>query len=134
VLREYVEAMRALWSQEQAEYAGEFVRFGPSWAWPKPVRGDVPVLVGAAGTDKTFEWIARTGNGWITTPREDDVVERVGRLREIWSAAGRDGTPRVVALDGRPDAARLADWADGGATAVRTRSPVISIGWSASCR
>ena len=118
VLREYIEAMRELWSQEQAQYDGEFVRFGPSWAWPKPVRGDVPVLVGAAGTDKTFEWIARTGNGWITTPREDDVVERVGRLREIWSAAGRNGTPRVVALDGRPDAARLADWADGGVTDV----------------
>jgi probable F420-dependent oxidoreductase len=118
VLREYIEAMRSLWTDEQAEYDGEYVKFGPSWAWPKPLHGDVPVLIGAAGTDKTFDWIARTGNGWITTPREEDVVDRVTRLREIWSDAGREGQPRVVALDGKPDPERLAHWADGGVTDV----------------
>src|SRR3954467_5562455 len=35
VLREYVEAMRALWTSEVACYEGEHVRFGASWAWPK---------------------------------------------------------------------------------------------------
>src|SRR6476646_9026444 len=71
VLREYLEAMRALWSQEEAAYDGEYVSFGPSWAWPKPVRGSVPVLTGAGGTDKTFAWIAQQADGWITTPRDD---------------------------------------------------------------
>jgi alkanesulfonate monooxygenase SsuD/methylene tetrahydromethanopterin reductase-like flavin-dependent oxidoreductase (luciferase family) len=76
------------------------------------------VLIGAAGTDKTFEWIARTGDGWITTPREEDVVERVARFAQIWQDGGRDGAPRVVALDGRPDGVRLAQWAAGGVTDV----------------
>src|SRR3954463_11824886 len=98
VLREYLEAMRALWGEEQASYEGEFVRFGPSWAWPKPARGTVPVLVGAGGTDKTFAWIARSADGWIPTPQDDEVVGRVARLREIWTEAGREGSPRVVAL------------------------------------
>ncbi len=118
ILREYIEAMRALWSEEQAEYNGDYVKFGPSWAWPKPVRGDVPLLIGASGTDKTFEWIARTADGWITTPRDHEVVDRLGALRTIWTAAGRPGTPRVVALDGKPDPARLAGWAEGGVTDV----------------
>jgi len=118
VLREYLEAMRALWSEEQASYEGEFVRFGPSWAWPKPARGTVPVLVGAAGTDKTFAWIARSADGWITTPREDEVVGRIARLRELWSDAGRDGAPRVVALGTRPDRQTLQTWAGGGVTDV----------------
>jgi probable F420-dependent oxidoreductase len=118
VLREYVEAMRALWAHEQAEYDGQFVRFGPSWAWPKPVRGDVPLLIGASGTERTFEWISRTGDGWITTPQDDGIVAKVRRLQEVWVAAGRHGTPRVVALDGRPDAERLAQWAAGGITDV----------------
>ena len=60
MLREYLEAMRALWTQEEAEYDGEFVKFGPSWAWPKPVQPHIPVLVGAAGTEKNFKWIARS--------------------------------------------------------------------------
>jgi len=118
VLREYLEAMRALWGEEQASYAGEFVRFGPSWAWPKPVRGTVPVLIGAGGTDKTFAWIARSADGWITTPRDNDVVDRVPRLRELWAEAGRDGVPRVVALGTRPDAPTLDAWAGGGVTDV----------------
>src|SRR4030088_1184400 len=45
-LREYIEAMRALWTQEEAAYDGEFVKFGPSWAWPKPVKPPIPVLGG----------------------------------------------------------------------------------------
>lgn len=118
VLREYVEAMRSLWAQEQADYAGRFVSFGPSWAWPKPTRGTVPVLVGASGTDRTFEWIARSGDGWITTPQDDGIVAKVQRLRQVWAAAGRDGAPRVVALDRRPDAERLGRWAAGGVTDV----------------
>ena len=42
MLREYIEAMRALWTQEEAEFDGEFVKFGPSWAWPKPVQSAHP--------------------------------------------------------------------------------------------
>ena len=116
VLREYIEAMRALWSQDEASYDGEFVSFGPCWAWPKPVRRDIPVLVGASATDKTLAWISRTADGWITTPRDDQIVDSVARLHDAWRAAGRDGLPRVVALDGKPDADRLAQWSNGGVT------------------
>lgn len=45
MLREYLEAMRALWTEEEASYEGEFVNFGPSWAWPKPVQSHIPVRV-----------------------------------------------------------------------------------------
>jgi probable F420-dependent oxidoreductase len=118
VLREYLESMRALWSEDAAAYAGEFVRFGPSWAWPKPVRGSVPTLIGASGTDKTFRWIARHADGWITTPRDEDIVAKIVRLHELWTESGRAELPRVIALDGRPDADRLAQWAAGGVTDV----------------
>ena len=45
-------------------------------------------------------------------------MTRVARLTEIWRAAGRGRRPRVVALDGKPDAGRLAEWAAGGVTDV----------------
>ena len=96
MLREYIEAMRALWTQEEAAYDGEFVQFGPSWAWPKPVQPHVPVLVGAAGTKKNFTWIARSADGWITTPRDFDIDAPVRQLQEIWADAGREGA------EGRP--------------------------------
>ncbi len=116
-LREYLEAMRALWTREEADYAGQFVNFGPSWAWPKPVQADVPVLIGTAGTEQGFRWIARHTDGWITTPYENDLlIKRLGLLAEIWRAEGRTGAPRVVALDGKPDTARLTEWEAAGVT------------------
>jgi alkanesulfonate monooxygenase SsuD/methylene tetrahydromethanopterin reductase-like flavin-dependent oxidoreductase (luciferase family) len=118
VLRETLEAMRALWADEEASYHGEFVNFDPSWAWPKPA-GSVPVLLGAAGTDRNLAWIARHAAGWLTTPYEDDIGLRTTALAEAWRAAGRSGVPRVVAIDAtRPDPERLAAWEAAGVTDV----------------
>lgn len=118
MLREYLEAMRELWTCEEAAYDGEFVSFGPSWAWPKPVQDRIPVLVGAAGTEKNFRWIARSADGWITTPRDFDIDAPVAMLQEIWAAAGREGSPRIVALDFKPVAEKLEHWSRIGVTEV----------------
>ncbi|MDT7683866.1 MAG: hypothetical protein QOG57_4176, partial [Pseudonocardiales bacterium] len=118
MLREYLEAMRALWTQEEASYEGEFVNFGPSWAWPKPAQAHIPVLVGAGGTEKNFKWISGNADGWITTPRDVDIDQPVKLFQDTWAAAGRDGAPRIVALDFKPDPEKLARWADLGVTEV----------------
>ncbi|MCM6772694.1 LLM class F420-dependent oxidoreductase [Nocardia sp. CDC159] len=116
-LREYLAAMRALWTQEEASYDGRFVRFGPSWAWPKPVQAQLPVLIGTAGTEQGFRWIARHADGWITTPYEHELLlKRLGLLQDSWRAEGRGGAPRVVALDGKPDPRRRAEWEAAGVT------------------
>ncbi|WP_405488045.1 LLM class F420-dependent oxidoreductase [Nocardia sp. NBC_00511] len=116
VLREYIEAMRSLWTDEEASYAGEFVKFGPSWAFPKPVQSHIPLLIGAGGTEKTFKWIARTGDGWITTPYESDVSASTALLYKHWQEAGREGAPRVVALAGKPNPEQLTAWTEAGVT------------------
>ena len=122
VVREYTEAMRALWSQDEASYTGEFVNFGPSWAWPKPPQhsagSGIPVLVGAGGTERTFSWIARSADGWITTPQDTGIEERISLLHEIWKDAGRAGLPEVTALAGRVDREQLASWEAAGVTEV----------------
>lgn len=117
MLREYLEAMAALWTQEEASYDGEFVRFGPSWAWPKTVqRPRVPVLIGAGGTDKNFAWIVKSADGWISTPMEPDIEGKVARLRGLWRGAGRDSDPEIVILAGKPDPEQLARWDAAGVT------------------
>lgn len=108
VLKEYLEAMRALWTLDEASYQGEFVAFGPSWAWPKPVQSRVPVLVGAGGTDRTFKWIVANADGWITTPAQVDIDGQATRLREMWHEAGRVGEPQIAALGVKPDPDLLA--------------------------
>ncbi|MGI5200025.1 LLM class F420-dependent oxidoreductase [Spirillospora sp. CA-108201] len=119
VLREYVEAMRALWTREQASYAGEFVSFGPSWAWPKPVQAHVPLLIGAGGGPKTLAWIAAHADGWMTTPTERDILPKVAALRAAWADAGRDGRPEVrVLAAARPSPEEVAAWEEAGVTEI----------------
>lgn len=117
VLREYLEAMRALWTQDEASYDGEFVQFGASWAWPKPVQPHVPVIIGAGGGPKTFAWIAANADGWMTTPIEADIPEKIAALKAAWAEAGRSGEPDVrVLIAMKPSPEDLATWADCGVT------------------
>ena len=117
MLREYVEAMRALWTQEEASYEGDFISFGPSWAWPKPAQEHVPLLIGAGGGPKTFAWIAQHADGWMTTPQESDVKGNADRLRKAWADAGRPGEPAVhVLATSKPTPELLSAWEDAGVT------------------
>ena len=119
MLREYIEAMRELWTQEEASYTGEFINYGPSWAWPKTVQAHVPVLIGATGNEKNFKWIARYADGWMSTPQDADVERLVKLLYAEWDSADRTGLPRIVVLDmAKPDAWRLSQWASLGVSEV----------------
>ena len=50
LLRERVEAMKKVWTDDEAEYHGEFVNFDPIWSWPKPVqKPHPPIFLGGHG-------------------------------------------------------------------------------------
>lgn len=126
-LREYLEAMGELWSQEEASYDGQFVKYRPSWAWPKPIQKPrPPILLGGGGTAKTFAWIAASADGWITTPIEQEIESNAALLRQVWSDAGRAGTPEITVLARTPDAAKIARWQEIGVTEVMFGLPDTS--------
>ena len=111
VLAEYLAAMRALWTEEEASFDGEFVKFGPSWAYPKPPQGRIPVVIGAGGGPKTMKWIAQHADGWMTTPIETDIADKAEVLRREWTDAGRDGDPDVrILVAKKPTKEDFADW------------------------
>jgi len=124
VLREYLEAMQALWSQQEASYDGDYVSFAASWAWPKPVQQPrIPIVIGAGGNDRTFAWIARSADGWLTTPGEAGLEGKIPDLHRAWRDAGRAGLPQVRVLAGKPDPDQLAYWTNLGVTDVAFGMP-----------
>jgi probable F420-dependent oxidoreductase len=117
VLREYLAAMRVLWTEQEAAYDGISVKFGPCWAFPKPVQSPVPLIIGAGGGPLTFRWIAQSADGWMTTPGERDISGKAAALREAWAAAGRAGAPDIrVLIAAKPAPGDLDAWAAAGAT------------------
>src|SRR5215212_3045798 len=87
VMRERVEAMRALWTQEEASYHGRHVSFDRVWSWPKPVQDPLPVYVGGNG-DRVLGRVLRYGDGWMPN-RERNLPERIAELRRRAEDAGR---------------------------------------------
>ncbi|WP_018655217.1 TIGR03619 family F420-dependent LLM class oxidoreductase [Actinomadura flavalba] len=118
--REHVLAMRALWEDERASYAGEYVRLAPSWSWPKPA-GRVPVLLGGAAGPALFEHIAEYGDGWL--PIGGAGVRAA--LPALAGACARRGRPPVpvIPFGTLPDPAKLAYYADLGVEEVVLRVP-----------
>src|SRR5437667_10262261 len=71
LMAERVEAMKALWTDDEAEYHGRHVDFEPSWSWPKPVqKPHPPILVGGNG-QKVIDRVLRFGDEWMPTVGRD---------------------------------------------------------------
>jgi probable F420-dependent oxidoreductase len=92
LVRERVEAMRAIWTQEKAAYQGEFVSFGPMIANPKPVqKPHPPVIVGGA-----YPYAARRavqyGDGWyaLTGTKYGDEFAFIPKFLGMLATAGRN--------------------------------------------
>jgi len=65
VLRERIEAMKVIWSEEAAEYHGEFVNFDPIWCYPKPSqKPHPPILLGTLSAQR-LNRVVRYCDGWI---------------------------------------------------------------------
>ncbi len=91
LLRERVEAVKAIWTQDEAEYHGELVNFGPMWCWPKPVqKPHPPVLLGGNGPGILKRVIAYADE-WM--PNRGAALQRIPELREMEKAAGREHIP-----------------------------------------
>ena len=82
LLGERVRAMQAIWTQEEATFAGDFVSFDRIWSYPKPVqRPYPPVLVGGDGPT-VLDRVLAYGDGWFPTYSADDgFYDRIDELR-----------------------------------------------------
>jgi probable F420-dependent oxidoreductase len=88
LMRERIEAMKAIWTQDEAEYHGEHVDFDSIWSWPKPVQQPhPPILVGGTGP-KALDRVLRYGDEWMPN-RVADPADLAPRIAELRERAGR---------------------------------------------
>jgi probable F420-dependent oxidoreductase len=99
VLRERVLAMKEIWTQREASFSGDYVRFDRIWSDPKPVQTPhPPILIGGDGAT-TFDRVVEFGDGWMPILRPHvNPVQRIPELRERLQKAGRDPKSAPVSI------------------------------------
>ena len=102
LLRERIAAMRAIWTDDEAEFHGTLVDFDPIWSGPKPLQpGGPPVLIGGGGPH-VLDRVVAYGDGWA--PRVSEFTPAIlGQVRELHERVADAGRARVdVTVMGTP--------------------------------
>jgi len=96
LMRERIEAMKAIWTEDEAEYHGEHVDFDPIWSWPKPAqKPHPPILVGGNG-EKVLDRVLAFGDEWMPNVISRDNIEPLGeRIRELQQRAREAGRGEI---------------------------------------
>jgi probable F420-dependent oxidoreductase len=125
LLRERIEAMQAIWTQDEAEYHGEFVNFDPIWQWPKPVQQPHPPILVGGDAPNTLKRVVRYGDGWMPLGRGADFKSRIDELNQLAAEAGRGNIPvTIFGAPAKPDV--IEQYAAAGASGVIFNLPSAS--------
>jgi probable F420-dependent oxidoreductase len=115
IMAERVKAMKSIWTQEEASFQGEHVRFERIWSWPKPAqRPHPPVLVGGNGPT-VLDRVLDFGDAWMPN-HAHSVPERLLELRRRAEGAGRNIPAIIMSPPPKPDV--LERYAQAGAERV----------------
>jgi probable F420-dependent oxidoreductase len=128
LLRERALAMKALWTQEEAQFHGEFVNFDPVWMYPKPKQKPHPPLFLGGESDHTLKRVVEFCDGWFPRTRGGfDPKVAKERLKTAAEAGRRDPkTLSITVFAAPPDAAKLAAYREAGIERALLEVPDVS--------
>jgi len=125
LLRENVLAMKALWTEDEASFHGDFVNFDPAWSYPKPAQTPHPPVILGGETQYTLRRVVEFCDGWF--PRAGakfEPAEGMSRLRQAAAEAGRDmATLSVNVFRAPTDKKALAACSEAGVTRAILQLP-----------
>jgi len=96
LMRELVEAMKAIWAEDEASYHGSHVSFDAIWSWPKPVqKPHPPILLGGNGRTVGDRVVAYADEWFPNRIGDDD--KNVARIEKV-IRRGRDEAGRDIGV------------------------------------
>ncbi|MEV6898259.1 LLM class F420-dependent oxidoreductase [Amycolatopsis sp. NPDC051372] len=101
LMDEQLEALKAIWTQDEASYHGKHVNFDPIFAWPKPVSKPHPPIYIGGDSRAAVRRLARHGDAWM--PISSTTSEAIRRVRGELAELGRTDVP-VTVFGGAADA------------------------------
>lgn len=91
--RDYLAAMKKVWTEGEASHQGEFVRFEPVRSFPKPVQKPYPPIIFGGESEPALRRVGEVGDGWWgvnVTP--ETAKTHMANIKRYAEAAGRDAS------------------------------------------
>jgi probable F420-dependent oxidoreductase len=101
--REAVLALKALWTQEEAEFHGRYYDFPPVYCYPKPAQKPHPPVLLGGNAPNVLQRVARYADGWLpirVTPRQVEASRK--SLDTLATEHGRDPAALTISVFGQP--------------------------------
>src|SRR5262247_2263279 len=125
--REAVMALKALWTQDEAEFHGRYYNFPPVYCYPKPAQKPHPPVILGGGATNVLQRVVAWGDGWLPnriTP--DELRESRATLDRLAKDAGRDPSTITISVHGQPaDRDLIRRLLDAGANRVIVRPATV---------
>src|SRR5580692_3008815 len=103
LMREQIEAMKAIWTENKPEYHGEIVDFLPMMTWPKPVQKPHPPVILGGSFPQAARRAIRYGNGWVPIAgRGAKLEDYLPAFKEMLAEAGRSLAEVPITMFGVP--------------------------------
>jgi F420-dependent oxidoreductase-like protein len=90
LLEDGVRIMRAMFTEERATVTGTRVSVDNAYNNPKPLRGDIPILIGGSGERKTLRLVARYAEASNVFGDVDRIKHLMGVIDAHCADVGRD--------------------------------------------
>lgn len=107
---EQVQALKTIWTQDEAEFHGDFVNFDALWSWPKPLQQPHPPIFLGGETSYTLQRVVDHCDGWLPRSRRPELVlQGISEIKERAAKAGRDMKTISITASGAPGDPKLVD-------------------------
>ena len=107
---EQVQALKTIWTQDEAEFHGDFVNFDALWSWPKPMQQPHPPIFLGGETSYTLQRVVDHCDGWLPRSRRPELVlQGISEIKERAAKAGRDMKTISITASGAPGDPKLVD-------------------------
>jgi probable F420-dependent oxidoreductase len=122
---EFIRALRALWTDDVAEFHGRFYEIPRSRMAPKPVQQPHPPLLLGGTAEAALRRAGRMADGWVSSSTADlaRLGESIAIVKQSASAAGRDPDALRFVCRGavklRPAGASERAWLTGSFSEIR---------------
>jgi F420-dependent oxidoreductase-like protein len=91
-LEEALQITRSMFTNQQTTFAGKHFRANGAFNNPKPIRGDIPILIGGSGERKTLRLVAQYADGCNLFGDPDRAKHLLGVLEAHCETVGRDSS------------------------------------------